>query len=127
MVAFSMKPYMLGTKSDLTKIGSWLCTKGKTDGQPSLIYRSYNPGPYLDYISELSISNPGLRKADPKNRDHLLRLGNAKVVLPQDGQTYRDDIRADRRGLDDGDSEAEMRVLISEIRGRRLGWCVYSL
>lgn len=72
-----MKPYMLETKSDHTKIGSWLCTEG----------------PYLDYISELSTSNPGLRKADPKNKDHPLRLGNAKVVLLE----LRADLGVDKR------------------------------
>lgn len=38
-------------------------------------------GPYRDYIKALSGSNPGLKKADPNNKDVPLRNGNALVVL----------------------------------------------
>ncbi|OCK85477.1 hypothetical protein K432DRAFT_421743 [Lepidopterella palustris CBS 459.81] len=46
--------------------GGWLCAQG----------------PYLDYISELTSFNPGLKKADPKNKEnHPLKPGNATVVM----------------------------------------------
>jgi hypothetical protein len=46
-------------------------------------------GPYQKYIEALSGSNPGLKKADPNNKDGPLRKGNAQVVLldsPATGQ-----------------------------------------
>jgi hypothetical protein len=38
-------------------------------------------GPYRDYIEALSGSNPGLKKADPNNKEGPLKRGNAGVVL----------------------------------------------
>lgn len=39
------------------------------------------PGPYQKYIEALCGSDPGLRKADPNNKDGPLKKGNALVVL----------------------------------------------
>lgn len=38
-------------------------------------------GPYQKYIAACSASNPGLKKPDPKNKDHPLKNGNATVIL----------------------------------------------
>jgi hypothetical protein len=46
-------------------------------------------GPYQKYIEALSGSNPGLKRADPNNKDGPLKKGNALVVLldsPATGQ-----------------------------------------
>ncbi|KAI4957737.1 hypothetical protein J4E86_004876 [Alternaria arbusti] len=56
-------PNML--RNEEPPIGSWLCANG--------IYR--------DYIEALSGSNPGLKKADPNNKDEPLKYGNALVAL----------------------------------------------
>ncbi|KAL5114710.1 hypothetical protein ACEQ8H_007379 [Pleosporales sp. CAS-2024a] len=53
------------TQPDPNIIGSWLCDQG----------------PYRDYIEALSGSNPGLKKADPNNKEGPLKRGNAGVVL----------------------------------------------
>lgn len=58
--------------------------------RPPATHRS-NPilGPYQKYIEALSGSNPGLKKADPNNKDGPLKKGNALVVLldsPATGQ-----------------------------------------
>ncbi|ORX95318.1 hypothetical protein BCR34DRAFT_498565 [Clohesyomyces aquaticus] len=45
--------------------GHWLC----------------EDGPYLDYITSLCGSNPGLKQRDPANKDHPLRVGQAVVYL----------------------------------------------
>lgn len=45
--------------------GSWLCDEG----------------PYQKYIEALCGSDPGLKKADPNNKDGPLKRGNALVVL----------------------------------------------
>ncbi|KAH4110656.1 hypothetical protein HBH46_012810 [Parastagonospora nodorum] len=58
---------------DANAIGSWLCDEG----------------PYQDYIEALSGSNPGLKRADPNNKEGPLKRGNAGVVLldsPATGQ-----------------------------------------
>lgn len=38
-------------------------------------------GPYRRYIEALSDTNPGLKTADPNNKDNPLVMGNATVVL----------------------------------------------
>ncbi|KAF2802596.1 uncharacterized protein BDZ99DRAFT_428324 [Mytilinidion resinicola] len=50
---------------DLGTDGAWLCAKG----------------PYLDFIAERCSYDPGLMIADPKNKDHPIKPGNATVVM----------------------------------------------
>ncbi|KAF2203539.1 hypothetical protein GQ43DRAFT_438725 [Delitschia confertaspora ATCC 74209] len=45
--------------------GTWLCEKGE----------------YQEYIEVLTGSNPGLKRPDPKNKNHPLKPGNATVVM----------------------------------------------
>ncbi|OAL07083.1 hypothetical protein IQ06DRAFT_288852 [Phaeosphaeriaceae sp. SRC1lsM3a] len=54
-----------GPPPDDKIVGSWLCDEG----------------PYQEYIEALSGSNPGLKKADPNNKDGPLKRGNALVAL----------------------------------------------
>jgi hypothetical protein len=60
--------------------GSWLCSEGDEDYLIAQTHYLHATGRYREYIEALSVSNPGLRNADPNNKI-TLSDDDAKVVL----------------------------------------------